>query len=94
MPCPYGIDIPGVFAHYNRMVSAGQRLNSSNDENYRKARRAFLIGYDRSVPKIRQADYCIGCNLCRPQCPQRINIPKEMQEIDRYAEQLKQKLVF
>lgn len=94
MPCPYGIDIPAVFGHYNKIVSAGNRLKSSNDENYRKARRAFLVGYDRSVPKLRQADRCIGCNLCRPRCPQRINIPAEMDRIDLYAEQLKQKTDF
>lgn len=36
MPCPYGLDIPGVFGHYNRTISAGKRLRSSNDENYKK----------------------------------------------------------
>ncbi len=94
MPCPYGINIPAVFAHYNRTVSAGEILKSAKDDNYRKARRAFLIGYDRSVPKLRQADHCIGCNVCRPLCPQRINIPDEMRRVDLYAEQLKQKLEF
>ncbi|WP_295938583.1 aldo/keto reductase [uncultured Alistipes sp.] len=94
MPCPYGLDIPGVFGHYNRIVSAGLQLKNSKDENYRKARRAFLVGYDRSVPKLRQADHCIGCNICRPLCPQRINIPKEMRRVEQYTEQLKQKLDF
>lgn len=94
MPCPYGLDIPGIFGHYNRCVSAGQRLNSSNDENYKEARRAFLIGYDRNVPKFRQAEHCTGCELCRPHCPQRINIPKEMRRVNEYAEQLKQKKEF
>ncbi len=94
MPCPYGIDIPGVFGHYNRIVSAGERLKSSKDEHYRQARRAFLVGYDRSVPKLRQADHCIGCRICRPRCPQRIDIPTEMRRVDGYAEQLKQRLDF
>ncbi len=94
MPCPYGLNIPAVFGHYNRIVSAGKKLESSNDENYKKARRAFLVGYDRSVPKLRQANHCIDCKICRPRCPQKINIPKEMQRVDMYAEQLKQKLEF
>lgn len=94
MPCPYGLDIPGVFGYYNRCVSAGQRLNSSADEQYKEARRAFLIGYDRNVPKLRQADHCIECDLCKPRCPQRIDIPKEMRRVDTYVEQLKQKLNF
>ena len=94
MPCPYGIDIPEVFGHYNRIVSAGKILKSSNDENYRNARREFLVGYDRNVPKLRQASHCINCGLCKPKCPQRINIPEEMHRVDAYAEQLKQKTDF
>jgi predicted aldo/keto reductase-like oxidoreductase len=95
MPCPYGIDIPEIFAHYNRIVNAGdimsdENLQNPNGEEYRKARRTFLLGYDRSVPKLRQADHCIGCGICNPHCPQRIDIPKEMQRIDGYAERLKQ----
>ena len=94
MPCPYGLDIPGVFGHYNRIVSAGLRLKSSHDENYKTARRAFLVGYDRSVPKLRQAAHCIGCNRCLPHCPQKINIAAEMRRIDQYAEQLKREAAF
>jgi predicted aldo/keto reductase-like oxidoreductase len=94
MPCPYGLDIPGVFAHYNRCVSAGKMLKSSNDENYKNARRAFLVGYDRSIPRLRQADHCIECNECLAKCPQQVKIPVEMRRVDQYAEQLKQKLEF
>lgn len=94
MPCPYGLDIPGIFGHYNRIVSSDKRLRSSKDENYKEARRAFLVGYDRSVPKLRQANHCIGCEICKPHCPQTIDIPNEMRRIDMYAEQLKQKVEF
>ena len=85
MPCPYGLDIPGVLLHYNKCVNEGRQA-----ENYREARRAFLVGYDRSVPRLRQADHCIGCNQCVSHCPQGIDIPKEMQRIDRFVEHLKQ----
>lgn len=94
MPCPYGVDIPGVFGHYNRIISSGKMLRSSNDENYKEARRAYLIGYDRSIPRLRQASHCIGCDKCKPHCPQKIDIPTEMRRIDQYTEQLKQKLEF
>ena len=94
MPCSYGLDIPGIFAHYNRCVNEGKVLQSSNDENYKRARREFLIGYDRSVPKLRQADHCTECNECLTKCPQSIRIPTEMKRVDKYAEQLKQKLDF
>ena len=90
MPCPYGIDIPAILIHYNKCVNQGHVPESSQDENYRKARRAFLVGYDRSVPKLRQANHCIGCNQCSPHCPQGIDIPKELHRIDGFVEQLKQ----
>ncbi|MCI1648414.1 MAG: aldo/keto reductase [Bacteroides sp.] len=90
MPCPYGIDIPAILVHYNKCVNDGYVSQSSQDENYRTARRAFLIGYDRDVPKLRQASHCIGCRQCVPHCPQSINIPEELHRIDHFVEQLKQ----
>ena len=35
-------------------------------------------------------DHCTSCNQCNPHCPQGIDIPKELQRIDRFVEQLKQ----
>lgn len=91
MPCPYGIDIPGVLSHYNKCIADGNMPNrGSMDPDYRRARRAFLVGYDRSVPRLRQAAHCIGCGQCVGHCPQRIDIPKEMQRIDKFVEDLKQ----
>lgn len=93
MPCPYGIDIPAILMHYNKCVNQGFVADNSQSPGYAEARRAFLVGYDRSVPKLRQASHCIGCNQCSPHCPQRIDIPKELHRIDRYVESLKQETV-
>lgn len=96
MPCPYGIDIPGVFAHYNKCLNEGNVLNGEREaedegrREFRRARRAFLVGYDRAVPSFRQADHCIGCGHCVQECPQGINIPEQMVRINDYVEQLKQ----
>jgi len=94
MPCPYGLDIPEIFDYYNRCVNAGRILKSSTDENYRRARREFLIGYDRNVEKIRQAAHCTGCKLCEPKCTQGLKISEEMRRVDQYVELLKQKKDF
>lgn len=90
MPCPYGLDIPAIFSHYNKCINEGNVSSSVNDINYARARRAFLVGYDRSVPKLRQASHCIGCGKCMHHCPQRINIPEQMRRVDKYVESLKQ----
>lgn len=89
MPCPYGIDIPAVLLHYNKCVNEGNLPTSSQSEDYRRTRRAFLVGYDRSVPRLRQASHCIGCGQCVSHCPQSIEIPKELHRIDRFVEKLK-----
>lgn len=91
MPCPYGINIPAVFSHYNRCIKEGNLPRESlGDKEYRRARRAFLISYNRSVERLRQADHCIGCSQCVEHCPQRIDIPSQMQDIDALVETLKQ----
>ncbi len=93
MPCPYGIDIPAILLHYNKCVNADNIPASSQSPKYAQARRAFLVGYDRSVPKLRQASHCIGCNQCAPHCPQEIKIPEELHRIDSYVEKLKQNTI-
>lgn len=90
MPCPYGLDIPAILLHFNKCINEGNMPSSSQDENYRRARRIFLVGYDRSVPRLRQADHCIGCRRCVAHCPQNINIPRQMRRIDNFVEDLKQ----
>lgn len=89
MPCPYGLDIPAILLHYNKCINQGNMPSSAEEESYRQARRAFLIGYDRSVPKLRQANHCIDCKQCMEHCPQGINIPRQLQKIDKFVEDLK-----
>ena len=93
MPCPYGLDIPSILLHYNKCVNEGNIVKDSRADNYAEARKAFLVGYDRSVPKLRQANHCIGCNQCVHHCPQGIDIPKELHNIDHYVESLKQNII-
>ncbi|MDE6048244.1 MAG: aldo/keto reductase [Paramuribaculum sp.] len=90
MPCPYGLDIPGILTHYNKCVNEGNVPSGKNDPDYAKAKRAFLVGYDRAVPRLRQANHCIACGKCKPHCPQAIDIPAQMARIDAFVESLKQ----
>lgn len=89
MPCPYGINIPAIFVHYNKCIKEGNLVRNEQDNAYKRARRAFLVGYDRSVPKLRQAQMCIGCGQCEGHCPQRIRITQELAKIDEFVEKLK-----
>ena len=91
MPCPYGIDIPGIFTHYNKCVNKGNVPESKEAENYEEARRIYLISYNRSIPTLRQADHCIDCRQCNPHCPQNIDIPQQLARINEFVEKLKQR---
>ena len=89
MPCPYGINIPAIFSHYNKCIKEDNMPTHRRSAEYNKQRRAFLVGYDRSVPRLRQADHCIGCGQCSPHCPQSIDIPQELHKVDVFVENLK-----
>ena len=90
MPCPYGINIPGIFKFYNDNVVAGTYVQSKEQKGYARARRKYLLSYDEAIPTVRQADHCIGCRKCERDCPQNIRIPNQLRRIDAYIESLKQ----
>ena len=89
MPCPYGIDIPAIFVHYNKCKNEGSLPYTVGDKEYRQHRRQYLISLDRVVPRDRQPDHCIQCGQCEPHCPQNIRIPRELRKIDEFIESLK-----
>jgi predicted aldo/keto reductase-like oxidoreductase len=89
MPCPYGIDIPAIFVHYNKCKNEGSLPYTVGDKEYRRHRRQYLVSLDRVVPRDRQPDHCIQCGQCEPHCPQNIRIPRELRKIDEFIEQLR-----
>ena len=95
MPCPYGLDIPGIFSFYNKSIGEGIVMTEGTAEQreFRRARRAFLTSYDKSIARMRQADHCIGCGECLKHCPQHIAIPDKMRMIEDYTNKLKDSMV-
>lgn len=89
MPCPYGVDIPAIFAHFNRCLDDEQIPKGARDAEYEKARRAYLVEYERSIPELRQAERCTGCGVCLKHCPQMIPIPEEMARLGKFVENLR-----
>ena len=72
MPCPKGVDIPGIFRCWNTMYT----------ESKSGGRRQFI----QTVGLTRQpafATQCIRCGKCEQHCPQRIPIREKLQEADR-----------
>lgn len=56
MPCPYGIDIPGILVHYNKCVNEGYMPKSRQDENTPKHDVLFWLVTTEAFPNyVRQA---------------------------------------
>ena len=72
MPCPQGVDIPGIFRCYNAMYSEGKR-----DGRFQFAQ---TVGMTRQPAFATQ---CVGCGKCEKHCPQGIPIREKLKEADR-----------
>ena len=72
MPCPRGVDIPGIFRCYNAMYSEGK-----NDARFQFAQ---TVGLTRQPAFATQ---CVGCGKCESHCPQGIPIREKLKEADK-----------
>lgn len=73
MPCPRGINIPGCFAAYNASFAHSWFTGVSQ---YFTAS-AVRTGY----PKL--ASNCVRCGACLSHCPQHIEIPDRLLDVQR-----------
>ena len=89
MPCPFGLDIPGIFNFWNQAVVEGRLPDDAKSPKYWTDRNQFLSDYAKEIPYLRQAQRCIGCRQCAPHCPQSIDIPEKIRKVDNFVEQLK-----
>lgn len=72
MPCPKGVDIPGIFHYYNLMY-----MEKKAPARFEFARNVGL----RKEPGF--ATQCVGCGLCESHCPQHLPIRHKLKEADR-----------
>jgi predicted aldo/keto reductase-like oxidoreductase len=81
MDCPAGVEIPKTLAVYNNYLRA-------TSQNHPMA--AFLFDMEYQILGVdRQADLCVNCGQCTERCPQKIEIPRFMSEINALKESRK-----
>ena len=82
MPCPYGVDIPGNFAFYNKAVTDKMLpLPEPTAADYAERQDAFIKAYREAIPAEKRATTCVDCGECLAKCPQQIRIPNQMSRI-------------
>ena len=81
MPCPQGVDIPGIFRCYNAMY-----IDSKSQGRYEYAQ---TVGLTKDAAF---ATKCIGCGKCEKHCPQNIPIREKLKEADKALRPLPYKI--
>ena len=72
MPCPKGVDIPGIFRCYNAMYT-----ESKSEGRFQFAQTVGLT----KQPAF--ATQCVQCGKCEQHCPQNIPIREKLKEADK-----------
>ena len=81
MPCPKGVDIPGIFRCYNAMYT-----ESKSQGRFQFAQTVGL------TKKPAFATQCVQCGKCEQHCPQSIPIRQKLKEADKALRPLPYKI--
>ncbi len=79
--CPRGINIPAIFGLYN-MYKASEQPS-----------KAFMFTYNyKALDESSRADKCVDCKLCMKNCPQNLDIPKLLKDVQAEVEKVEKEL--
>ncbi len=82
MPCPRGVDIPGIFGCWNTM--------------YTEKKKSGRLQFFQTVAFTKEPSFatqCRGCGICEKHCPQNLPIIKKLKEADKDLRPLPFKIV-
>ncbi len=73
LPCPHGVRIPMMFKLYNTYTEFGNKW---------RPMKTYKIWKEKEEGKF-TADLCVKCGVCLEKCPQGIEIPDCLEELDK-----------
>lgn len=73
LPCPHGVRIPMMFNLYNTFAEFGNKWRPV---------KTYKLWSEREEGKF-TADLCVKCGVCLEKCPQGIEIPDRLEELDK-----------
>lgn len=88
--CPYGVDIKANLTLYNQEAEAG-RLPDPREGltgNYLKESSRFIHRLNK-IPRLAQADRCVSCLRCAGVCPQKVDIPQALHQMESLIQKVK-----
>lgn len=90
MPCPFGVEIPTVFATYNKLVmdSNVPDMKNQQSEAYKKKSVIFADTFKKAFAESGGPDKCAECGQCIEKCPQHLSIPSLLQMIKGTVESI------
>lgn len=82
MPCPEGVDIPQNFACLNNVFLEKSRFRRFQTRRAFKKLKSSKNKVNLKIPNG-NAKLCSKCGQCVEKCPQRINIPEELEKVKK-----------
>lgn len=78
MPCPKGINIPDIFKLYNdKHMFPKDKVYGIHQTQISYITMLGIIG------KAHDSSLCVDCGVCQKKCPQQLEIPELLREVDK-----------
>lgn len=89
--CPYGVDIAACLTLYNEQARANELPDprQSASSLYHEDSERYIEKLNNRIPRLAQADRCVGCGRCEGMCSRGVDIRLSLRQIEMLTEKVK-----